>query len=124
MKKYLLLLALTGCVGSVGETKSTESQKLARANLKFSVEGINYQGSALVQRKTSQKISVSVPEKAAKLVFTTCHREEIWDNPAPNWNILFQPTMWIENWGSCLITISIITQKGNLQQAIIDFTSN
>lgn len=121
---YVYLLSLvTGCT-SGGLPGGVEPQKLAMANLKFSVEAVNYQGTALVQRKTSQKITVSVPDKSVKLLFTTCHREEIYDNPASNWSTLFQPAMWLENWGSCLVTISVITQKGNLLQGIIDFTSN
>jgi hypothetical protein len=123
LKLITLLFLVNGCASSVIPVGS-EAQKLSRANIKFSVEGVGYQGTALVQRKTSQKISVTVPDKAVKLVFTTCHREDVFDNPSSSWSILFQPSTLLENWGSCIVTISVITQKGNMQQGIIDFTSN
>lgn len=120
MKRLFLLLALQGCNSVPGTAQHSE----VRAALAFSVEGVAYFGSAVVQRKSSQKIAVSVPKDAAKLLFRTCHREDVIDRPPSNWTTTFVPVMFLENWGSCIITVSVITQKGNLQHGFIDFTSN
>lgn len=118
---FTILGALASCSSPVD---SARPQAEVRASLSFSVDGIAYQSWAVVPRKTSQRIAVQVPTNAARLLFRTCHREEIYSSPVRDWSTLFVPVQFLENWGSCLATISIITQKGNLLLGFVDFASN
>ena len=122
---YFSMLAFCGigsCVAGDGAPATTKTE--IRASLPFSVEGTPYVGTAVVQRKTSQKIAVTIPSNSAKLIFRTCHREEVYALPANPWSTYYVPVMWLENWGSCVAIVSVITQKGNLLQSYLDFSSN
>lgn len=124
MKTLIALITACWCVGCNSGGTIAPSQNVVRASLAGAVEGVAFRGAVVVQRKTSQKIEIAVPEKAVKLILTTCHREEVLDSPPRAWSYNYVPTMFLENWGSCPITISVVTQQGTLQHAIIDFTSN
>lgn len=96
-----------------------------RASLPFDVDGVSYVGTAILQRVSSgQKIRLRLPEKTAVLSMTTCHREEVWLKPSASFEYRWVPTIFLENWDSCLMTWTAITQQGNALHAVIDFTSN
>jgi hypothetical protein len=123
--KFLLGLSLTLDIACQPTgSPSPDLTEVVRATLPFTIEGTPYAGTAVVQRRTYQKITVSVPAKSVKLMVQTCHREEVWDRPPEKFEWAYIPASFIENWGACPMTISIITEQGALLQAMIDFSSN
>jgi hypothetical protein len=91
----------------------------------FSANGTRYVGVGLLQRATRTVIQFELPPKTRELAITTCHREEFhYPAGAATFSWAYVPTMWLENWDTCLITATAFTDSGSTAKALIDWTSN
>lgn len=124
MRTLLLALLFIGCTSTQQGTVE-ESQRFIRASLPFTVEGVSYVGTAVVQRKVSQKVTITVPPNTQKLIVRTCHREEVFDKLNEGaWSYTYVPAQFLENWGECRFRIQLINENANTKQLMIEFTSN
>lgn len=118
----ILSIAITpGCSTVPGAVFPSESTD--RADLPFETDGIRYEGTALLQRRTSRKFKFIPPEDTQEMVVTTCHRETFYPVKGV-WEWTYAPRMWLENWDSCLLSVTAATRSGRYRLAVIDFTSN
>lgn len=122
----LMLTFLFSCVASTPDfgVPATAPAEL-KPQLPFSVEGVSYQGFATVERKTSSKISVKLPDKTELVVLSTCGRQkEFWK---PDTSKLFvyeyRPGFDIETKPACPMSIIAVTSLGEWHRSIIDFTN-
>jgi hypothetical protein len=127
MNKWFVLLSpllFTTCLSAPFASEYKETSAYTRAHLPFTVEAQACEGSCLVQRRTSQKITVQIPDSAIRVDVRSCHRREVFKKPAKPFVYMYQPQMWIENWDSCILEIYVLTNKGNKYASFIDFSSN
>jgi hypothetical protein len=125
MKKIILALVLCGCTTNSLFPGYIPYDLTNRASLPFSVEGVNYQGTAVLQRKSSQAINFTIPKGTVKLMVTTCSREDFFAYPDSTkpFKYNFVPVMFLENLESCLMKVTAITDKGETVTGLIDFTA-
>jgi len=121
--KIILPLILTSC--TTPYTGTVPYDLTNRASMLFSVEGISYQGTAVLQRKSSQTINFSLPKNTLKLMITTCSREEFFAYPDSNkpFKYIYVPIMFLENMESCLMRVTAISDRGETTTGLIDFTA-
>lgn len=117
----LVALLLFGCASIPDQLYP--SQQLDRADLPFVAGGTRYEGIGVLPRQTSQKVTVELPADAKEVAVTTCHRE-IFLPPVKPFVIDYQPVQFLENWDSCIMTITSFSASGKSRRAVIDFTSN
>lgn len=96
-----------------------------RASMPFISEGKTYNGTGVLQRKSSQDILFVLPKNTLKVMLTTCSREEFFPYPDTTRPLKFTyvPVMYLENWDSCMLRATAITDKGEIFNSLIDFTS-
>lgn len=95
-----------------------------RASLRFQVDGAKCTGTCVVQRKTSNKFTFYLPEKAKRILIQTCHRQVAINNPPRDFVYDYLPAMFLENWDECGLEAVVTTQTGNVLVAMAEFTSN
>lgn len=120
MRRLFAILTLSACTNA-----SLEPVPITypRATLPFLIEGIPYTGIAAAQRKTSQKITVNTQKDSPYLFMTTCHREQLFERPALNFDFTYVPQFWIENTSYCLIKFTMISAQGKTLVGFIDLSS-
>lgn len=116
----LLMLFFTACVETASVSKPPA---FPRATLPFTVETISYTGTAVVQRRTSQKITATIPKGTPYFFISTCHREIPFDNPGTTVTYTYIPVYLLENSSSCLTKMTAISPQGVASIGFIDFTS-
>jgi hypothetical protein len=124
----IVSILLSGCTTTedglpIFSTVPLESTN--RASMPFTVDGTQYIGAASLQRKSSQTILFTLPKETAKLMITTCNREEFVAYPPSDkpFSFYYLPVMYIENLDSCLLIATAITKKGESFKAILDFSA-
>jgi hypothetical protein len=125
MKKIALALTLCGCTTNSLFPGYIPFDLTNRASLPFSVENTSYQGTAVLQRKSSQTINFTIPKGTVKFMITTCSREEFFAYPDSSkpFKYIYVPVMYLENLESCLMKVTAITDKGETVTGLIDFTA-
>lgn len=124
----LLLLLISSCTASTTPAVNLPESAVVRANLVFKIDGVVQYGSGMLwERKPSYKIevytSLLTPEKPLKIFLTTCHRA-----PDPFfgfksndvWTYQYYPVVGLEDTGSCLVFITVLTESGLRHIGIID----
>jgi hypothetical protein len=130
MKKFIVLaILLSGCTsGSISpvnvNNKAALDDKTARASMGFTLDGgATMIGIATTDRKPQHKIVFFLPDKAIKLMITTCSREEFFGYPEykRGFAYTYVPVPNLEDTESCFMTATAITDKGATYKSIIDF---
>lgn len=122
--KLLLTLLLIGCASKGSLFPGyIPYEGTNRASLPFSIEGMDYRGTATVQRKSSQNIKFKIPKGTIKFMIATCSREEFFAYPESDIKYTYIPIMFLENLDSCIMKATAITNKGETITGIIDFTA-
>lgn len=127
MKKILLLLTTIMSSLSCVSPQQTQfpSDLDNRATLKFSVNGIKQDGIAVINRASYYNIEVQLPKDTVELVVSSCHRELFFNVESKSvFRYSYAPLTWLENDGSCIVTLSAHTRDGFRDFGLIDFTSN
>lgn len=125
MKIILFLLLLTACVTPTPDM-GVPAQYPAelKPQLPFTVEGIQYQGTASVQRQTVSTIKFIIPEKTELIVVSSCARqEEYWKPQGKEFVYKFNPAIYLENSGSCLLSFIVVTAIGEFNRILIDYSN-
>ena len=96
-----------------------------RASMPFVSEGKTYNGTGVLQRKSSQDIFFVLPKNTLKVMLTTCSREDFFPYPDTTKPLKYNyiPVMYLENWDSCILRATAITDKGEIFNSLIDFTA-
>lgn len=125
MKKIFFLLFTYGCTSNPIFPGYVPYDLTNRASLPFSVDNTSYQGTAVLQRKSSQTINFVIPKGTLKFMITTCSREEFFPYPDSTkaFKYTYVPVMYLENLESCLMKVTAITDKGETVTGLIDFTA-
>jgi hypothetical protein len=114
-----------GCTATdMASTPPAPPQVVVKAMLNFKVDGVIYQGIAVVnQKKSVYKIEVGMPDDPVRVLFTTCHREKLITDfkSKTDYTYLYTPALGLEDTGSCIATISIVNDKAVSFLGIIDF---
>lgn len=124
--KILIPLILTSCTSFPSLFPGYVPSDLTnRASMPFISEGKTYQGTAVLQRKSSQDILFVIPKNTLKLMLTTCSREDFFPYPDTSkpFKYTYVPVMYVENWDSCMLRATAITEKGEIFNSLIDFTA-
>lgn len=117
-----LTVAINSCTPTSNQYPSALKE---RATLKFTYDNKEYEGIAVIPRKSYHKIRFNLPDKTRELVIATCHREEFYKLNSPKfYDYSYIPVAFLENWDSCFLIASAHTENGKKQFALIDFTSN
>lgn len=97
-----------------------------RAALPFRVDGVLYEGTALLPRRSAgTKIEVVLPKETQFLFFNTCAREDPVVEPKVSTYVYdFVPAWDKENMGSCALLITAVTRAGEFHRSVIDFTNS
>lgn len=121
MRLYVLLpIIFSSCMTG---TLEPPSPQFPRATMPFSVEGAEYRGTAVVQRKVAQKLAFKIPKSSPYFMLTTCHREIVYDNPPEALNYVYAPTQFLENVSSCAMKFTQIDPTGRTTLGFLDFTA-
>lgn len=127
MKLLILLLTLLGCNVSTSEvTTPLAATTVVRATLNFKLNGVPQFGTTVITEKSpSYKIEVPlslITEKPLKLFFSTCHRNYEYTGLTNKdvWTYQYYPVNNLEDSGSCLVFITVITDAGLTHIGIID----
>lgn len=121
----LFCLSLLGCTTNSLFPGYIPYDLTNRASLPFIVDDVTYQGTAVLQRKSSQTINFVIPKDTIKFMITTCSREEFFAYPDSNrlFKYTYIPVMYLENLESCLMKVTAITNRGETVTGLIDFTA-
>jgi hypothetical protein len=124
-KLFPALFLLTACVSKPDFGVPLQSPAELKPQLEFSVDGIKYVGAATIQRQSTNRISVRLPEKTELVVVSTCARQnEFWKPDATKpFEYRFTPAAFVENMGACPLSIIAVTYAGEWHRAIADFTN-
>jgi len=126
MLKLLIILLLFSCNVSTNEMKITPPSPVIRATLNFKLNGIAKYGTTVIMEKSpSYKIEVPlslIPDKPFKLFFSTCHRNYEYTGLTNKdvWTYSYYPVSNLEDYGSCLVFITVLTETGITHMGIID----
>jgi hypothetical protein len=90
----------------------------------FEADGVRCEGACVLPRKTSTKITFSLPEGVREIALSTCHRELFFSNPGRSFVFNYIPTSFLENWDTCLLKATAFLQNGTTLMGMIDWTSN
>ena len=132
MKKICLVLIalISGCFStSTPEPQPTypsHPDPKFRAAMPFRVDGVWYEGTALLPRRSSgTDIEVDLPKETQFLFFNTCAREFPVIKPdADRYVFRYIPAWEKENMGSCALLITAVTRGGEFHRSVIDFTNS
>lgn len=125
--KILIPIILTSCTSSFPPLFPgyVPSDLTNRASMPFLSDGKTYNGTGVLQRKSSQDILFVLPKNTLKLMITTCSREDFFPYPdtAKPFKYNYIPVMYVENLESCILRATAITNKGEIFNSVIDFTA-
>lgn len=124
IKRIAAILILTSCQSiPIG---SDNNDAIIRSSLSFKVDGSSFTGTATLPRRAgiSRVITYLLPEGAHSLYLRNCHREEVTHSPSKEYKYVYSPVLYLEAYSACPLIATVITQQGNLQHAIIDWTTN
>lgn len=129
MRLFFVVLnfVLLSCVASPPDTGyPSHSDPELKSQLAFAVDGKNYVGAGVVQRKSLSKISVTLPDKSYLVIVNTCARQDEFWYPDLKKQFVYEytPAMDSENFGSCPMYITAITERGEWYRAILDWTNS
>ena len=111
-------------------TQAGAPTPVIRATLNFKVDGVVQYGTALLDKKQHYVIEVPMslllPNEPMNLFFSSCHRSfEVAGLQSKDvWKYDYYPVVGLEDTGSCLVFISILTKSGISNTAVIDFMGN
>jgi hypothetical protein len=95
------------------------------ADLQFSIDGVLYTGLATVPHKVPRTFKFNIPKDTERLVIRTCHRSLTILNPKEGWyEWLYQQRYRLEDSGFCLMFVDVLSVKGTMKSAEIDFTDS
>jgi hypothetical protein len=112
---------LVACVATEG---ALPSQTVDRASLRFTSNGDEHHGTAVIQRASRTVITFHLPRDTQELAISTCHREEFHRDPGETFRWAYVPTFGLENWDTCLVRATAFLSSGRAERALIDWTSN
>jgi hypothetical protein len=122
-----LFLFATSCASLTevpipGATEPYDPNPVLAASMPFSVDGIEYKGTAVLKRATSHKFKFQLPKDTYMLLLDTCRREKFDLNTAvKEYEYVYLPAMWKENVGTCPLIATAITKSGESYIAVADF---
>lgn len=126
--KYLLFLFLTGCsLFQYKELYQPNANDFYRHDLKVKVNGVDFIGVGVAALSTSYKISVYPEGKINRIMWRTCNREEVVDEPSNGWfsskyEFELKPVSGLEDITSCGLQITVLEEKKRRNGfAFIDF---
>lgn len=124
MRVLFLTFMMFSCISAKPLTPDHPNPKL-KADMSFRVnDSKSYAGIAVLDRKTTHKISVDLPKDTFQIFFNTCGREDEFKNPkGPVFEYRYTPAFGKENMGSCALLITAVTRKGEYHRGIIDFVN-
>lgn len=130
--KILLLVFFSGCVACASPAPATlppaaqmeiDKHVDIRATMPFSVDGLNYVGTAAIEIKTKHVIKLTLPKSVERVIIDTCHRWPEFINPTNPQEFIFEPVHLIEDNRSCFMTISAASKEAPLSLAVIEWWS-
>lgn len=96
-----------------------------KAQLSFTIDGVNCPGSCVAQRRSLAKIAFQPPDKSNLILINTCSRQDEFWNPDVKKSFQYSYTyaMDAESNGSCPLLITVVTLDGEFHRGIIDWTN-
>lgn len=119
-----IILILSSCVANPATLPTTKSLT-DMADMSFSVDGMKYSGTAVLQRRSNYVFKFDLPKDTERVWISTCHRRLPFYGPFQSqFEYKYIPQMYLENWTLCFLKAEAITKSGQISFAVADFTSN
>lgn len=119
MKKLLaILFLLPACV-----TQPLSVDSIYRKDLMIKHGKMQYSGVAVLEKDYRYDLTFVFPKKPSKVVISTCHRYEVFENPGSALKYTYFPEKGIEQDELCLFEIGAFDANGQHAWGMIDFKS-
>lgn len=125
----LFLLLLPACASLTNQ--KLDPEVFYKRDMEMKINGVTYKGVAVPPRAETYEIEVKTVGDINMLTVTSCHREDIFEEPTRGWfkannkfKYSYRPLKGIEDGRGCLLDIGSYERgKGRHQWATIDFVT-
>lgn len=122
-----MVFVLAGCqTGGEPVQTTNHSQTVQRHDLKLKVNNVSCIGACVVEPASSYHVKVFPEERIDRIVWQTCHREVVVDQPKTGWfdtgyefDVVLQ--RGIEDVTACALEITTLSQKSRVGFALVEF---
>lgn len=118
---FVILLVL---IASCQSTQGFYGPVNNRSSMRFSVEGVEYVGSATLPRRSVSRIVFYVPSDTEYIRLDSCSRDQILldiQNGKASYD--YKPFLYLENVRSCIMIAHAVTETGRVISAILHWVN-
>ncbi len=125
----ILVLALTGCASLTNQ--KLDPEVFYKRDIRLKVNGVEFRGVAVPAPASEYKIEIETVGDINMLTLTSCHREEIFEEPTKGWfksntkfAYTYRPIPGIEDGQGCVLDVGAYERgRGRHSWATIDFVT-